>query len=71
MPVKDAKQRETEVYLGVEISGINTLFWPSSESLALRIVLGTYLMLLKYLFSERINEDNTMVLKSVICLCSP
>lgn len=71
MPAKDAKQRETEVYLGVETSGINTLFWPSSESLALRIVLGTYLMLLKYLFSERINEDNTMVLKSVICLCSP
>lgn len=71
MPAKDAKQRETEVYLGVETSGINTLFWPSSESLALRIVLGTYLMLLKYLFSERINEDNTMVLKSVICPCSP
>lgn len=71
MPAKDAKQRETEVYLGVETSGINTLFWPSSESLALRIVLGTYLMLLKYLFSERINEDSTMVLKSVICLCSP
>ena len=41
VPAKDAKQRETEVYLGVETSGINTLFLPSSESLALRIVLGT------------------------------